>query len=269
MYIILRGKAREFVPKSIDEIEEESRTKYGGFQYLQGVPISLPELRRTETQTSLNTISEENDEAGTSEITKKRFRKLKAVLPFLTKMNHQKGSVQQNEDYRYKKSIKKVRSIVKPILAEEDINLEALETEYGCHVVEEFTKYPRAYFIGGIVKVRFLKYLTAGSHCGIKALKDNSLRPRAVFAEEDCHCVTLNRDDFNAVLNNEKVLNMDKIEFFRKMFGMIDEKVIIEFAMLWESFACKVNDYIFQQNEPSKYLYVLCSGEAMVTNIHI
>lgn len=278
MYIILRGKAKEFAPKGIDEIEEESHYKYGGFQYLQGVPISMPELSKSETPSlsslpgqqkgqysSLNTISEENEEDnGASEMTKKRLRKLKAVLPFLKKLNMNKNSTQHVEEYRYKRTIKKIRSILKPSAIDEEINVEALERELGCYVADEFKKYPKQYFIGGILKVRFSKFLYPGSQCGLRALRDNSLRSRAVFAEEDCYCVSLCREDFATVLENEKALNIDKIEFFKKMFSMIDEKTAIEFALLWENHPCKTNDVIFQQGEPSNYLYVLCTGEILV-----
>ena len=286
MYILLRGRAKEFVPKSIDEIEKESHNKYGG-GFLQSsqtgstIP-SLPDLQKVETPTSttssvqwgtkalhasLNTISEEDvsEGGGTSDATKKRFRKLKAVLPFLQKMNTEKTRVQNAEEYMYKKTIKKVRSILKPILSDEDINLEVLERELGSSVVEEFVKYSRNYFIGGILKVRFSKFLLPGSHCGIRALRDNSLRSRAVFAEDNCYCLSLHRDHFAAVIENEKALNSDKIEFFKKMFNMFDERSVVEFSLLWENQTCKLNDVIFQQNEVSNHLYVLSTGEIMVS----
>ncbi len=278
----MRGKAKEFIPKGIDEIEQESQYKFGGgFQYLQGVPSSLSEIGKNEnpppvspkqgqpaTYSSLNTISEETEEKdpGTSELTKKRLRKLKAVIPFLAKLNTNKNATQNAEEYRYKKVIKKPRSIMKPLMVEEGL-LEGLEKEFGCYIVDEFKKYPKAYFIGGLLKVRFSKFLEAGSHCGLRALRDNSLRSRAVFAEDDCYCISLHREDFIKVLENEKALNIDKIEFFKNMFNMIDDKSVIEFSLLWENHPCKLNDVLYQQGSPSNYLYVLCSGEVTVLSI--
>jgi len=290
MYILLRGKAKEFVPKIIDEIEKESHSKFGGgFLQNSQAGSAIPSLPdRVETPTSvassvhwtnkalhasLNTISEEevSETGGTSDATKKRFRKLKAVLPFLQKMNNgaEKTRAENAEEYRYKKSIKKIRSFLKPILSEDEINFEVLEKELGRSVVEEFMKYPKNYFIGGILKIKFSKFLMPGSHCGIRALRDNSLRTRAVFAEDDCYCLSLHRDHFAAVIENEKALNSDKIEFFKKMFNMFDQRSVVEFSLLWENIACKQNEVIFQQNETSNYLYVLSSGEIMVINIFL
>lgn len=289
MYIILRGKAKELIPKTIDEIEAESHIKYGStVNWPLHMPApSISEISRGGPDTptsgssmnstfipqkglhsSLTAISEENNEENENlENAKKRFRKLKAVLPFLKKINGEKTTVTNAEEYRYKKSIKKNRSILRPILSDDEINREVLEAEFGASIVKEFMKFPRAYFIGGILKVRFSKYLYPGGQCGIRAMRDNSLRSRAVFAEEDCHCLSLHRDDFAAVIESEKALNSDKIEYFKKLFNMYDHRVVSEFSLLWENMMYKTNDIIYHQNEPSDYLYLLASGQVMVIEI--
>jgi len=195
---------------------------------------------------------------------RKKFRKMKAFLPFLKKMVEQKTATQRINDYNYKKALRKHRSFKNHSCNSLDPIVEDLANQVDENILEEFKRYPRAYFIGGVLKVKFSKYLYAGDHCGLKALTDNALRNRAVIVDEDCHCISLHKDDFLRVLEDERTLHADKIDFFKKIFDKFDKKKVVRFSLLWEHQSFQAGDSVCQQGENSDSLYALFQGEVVV-----
>ncbi len=289
LYLILKGKAREFEPKDIETIEKESRLQYRSDPIAKNATLSLPELPETaplgtsttmkntpfQSLNNLEVLWEEDGEEKDPEEAKdktsnalKKFRKMKAVLPFLKKMMDQKTATQRITDYNYKKALRRQKSIQKT-LSQEDLhepndNFAAKVDE---SILEEFKRYPKSYFIGGVLKVKFLKYLYAGDYCGLRALTENSLRNRAVIADEECHCMSLSREDFLKIMEKEKELNADKIEFFRKMFDKFETRRVMKFSLLWNCQTLNKGDTVFQQGEPSDNLFALAHGDVVLSKV--
>lgn len=289
-YLILKGKAREFEPKDIETIEKESRSQYRSDPIPKNAALSLPELPETaplgtstmmkntpfQSLNNLEVLWEEDGEEKDQEEAKdkasnalKKFRKMKAVLPFLKKMLDQKTATQRITDYNYKKALRRQKSLQKTLSQEDltDLNPDNFAAKVDESILEEFKRYPKSYFIGGVLKVKFLKYLYAGDYCGLRALTENSLRNRAVIADEDCHCMSLSREDFLKILEKEKELNADKIEFFRKMFDKFETRRVMKFSLLWNCQTLNKGDTVFQQGEASDHLFALAHGDVVLSKV--
>lgn len=289
-YIILKGKAREFEPKDIETIEKESRSHYRSDPISKNAVLSLPELPENPTigsmsalknapfqsLNSLEVLWEEDAEQKDQEEAKdkasnalKKFRKMKAVLPFLKKMMDQKTATQRITDYNYKKALRRQKSVQRTLSQEElpESQLDAFAEKLDESILEEFKRYPKSYFIGGVLKVKFLRYLFAGDYCGLRALTENSLRNRAVLADEDCHCLVLAREDYLKIIEKERELNADKIEFFRKMFDKFETRRVMKFSLLWNCQTLNKGDTVFTQGEASDHLFALSHGDVVLSTI--
>ena len=273
MYIILKGKAREFGPKSIETLEKES-LQYKPDLRPQIVDSSIIELVDKEGHPSevAEPSAQEADGSALEQPAVKQFnpsvfkklQKVKAMLPFLKQMATQKTATQRVSEYNYKQSLRKTlnprRNQPLGISGAVDYIPEGIELEN----LKEFKKLPRVYFLGGILKVEFLKDLLPGECCGIKALTDNALTNRAIIADEDCECIVLSKEDFTLVLDDEKTLNAEKIEFFKGLFHRYNDNYVTRFSLLWEHQSHQINDTVFRQNDRPQYLYALCKGEVIV-----
>jgi len=142
------------------------------------------------------------------------------------------------------------------------------EEEVDEDLMREFKKQMRNYFVGEILKVKFSRFVGSGSHFGIRGIGKNTISKQAVTAAEECHCITLYKEDYLMALNQEKNLHMGKIGFFRKMFPDYEEEILVEFSLLWDKQIYKRGDVIYQENDNFNFLYIVLEGEIIVRPLH-
>ena len=271
----------------MDALEKENHFHHQNFILKKNLIHSLPDLQDTSPLNSLESLNNLHDfpiqslqtlEAHCGDkidfdlnedkiaFAKKKFRKIKVFLPFLKKMVEQKTTTQRINDYNYRKALRKHRSFNNNKDCDNSLEsiIEDKVNRVDENMMEEFKKFPRSYFLGGVLKVKFSRYIYAGEHCGLRALTENALRNRAVMADDDCHCLSLDKEDFLKVLEDERTLHADKIDFFKRILEKFDIQKITRFSLLWEQQSFQNGEIIYQQDENSDALYTLFQGEVVV-----
>ena len=284
--IIVKGKAKVFIPKTGHEMEKESlKTKVGKntillkkFKTISDVSDSQSKIRSEKSldQTrSLANIPEEkqNQEGQEDALTRRRSRSIKKLQKSKTQAHGTAVTLPSQENLlavsyspihnelrnnTLPQSLKDTDEEIKPSLNS------IVDEEVGEDLMKEFRKQQRNYFVGEILKVKFSRVVSTASHFGIRGIGKNSTSKEAVAAADECHCITLYKEDYLAALNQERTLHSGKIDFFRKMFPDYDESNLVEFSLLWDKQIYKRGDIVYQENDNCDSLYIVFEGEAVV-----
>lgn len=235
------------------------------------IPASLTSLGRDDDYNSqvptMNTLADKeyNSYKPTGK-SKDKFVKINSVLPSLRRMSTVKWKSENLDEAKCQKALTKMKTVINSMNLDGVLEADFAEKQIDKHVLAEFKKNEKSLFLGGILKLKFSKFLCLGDSIGLNVLKGETVANKAVIATEDCHCLTLSREDYFRVVDYEKELNKDKIEFFQRYFeGEFHPRSLAEFALLWENQSCQTNQVLFQQNEPSDTLHALVSGEVVVS----
>jgi len=319
MYIIMQGTAKEFIPKTISEVEKEYRenpnyvtpmipkikilNEVGKPQDVKKSP-SLKPQRTGEKKSSLigvvESVTEDSNSAvsreslGSHSARKKRTfqipKNIKSIIfekkdslgipssgydsggltprsnsprdgafPWGTPRDISPGSSTARTHRKSNYANQKRET-------EENNSTEMQDKVVDEEIPEEFWRYPDVYLMGRIVKVKLNRLLQMGDCIGMDILEGKTIQKTAVLTMRDCVVVSLSRDDFLRVLRQRRMQHKGKIDFFEKVFAeKSDLGHVAAFSMFWEAKELRKNEVIFKQDEASKFVYLLCEGEVILS----
>ena len=285
MFILLKGKLKDFVPKTLDELEEDYQRKnpkrptriifkQPSQESITTKNIKIPHKQAEEQidEDSKSNISEDTNPTpraadplapnqSTSTLTKK-LSVIKGLLPFLKKETNTRSANDNLMNLRYKKLITKKR----PSLRGSSIDMNDLEKQVDLPLMNEFIKKKNTYFVGNLLKVKFSCFMYPGDVFGILALKENSLRRRSIVAAANSKLIMINKSDFINVLEAEKHRLALKKKTFTTMFNKFTQGQTMLFSHLWTEEHYKLNDVIFEEGEKADHFYLIADGEVLVSS---
>jgi len=283
-YILLKGKIKDFVPKSLDELEEDFKRKNPKkpkrithkvqaqevaprvSQLLQRKPEKQQEDDDAKSNSSGGSDHEQKVEANlanpTSYTLHKKLHVIKnGILPFLKKEQAKQSASDSLMNLRYKRLIQKKRDSI----VANPIDMNDLERQVDPQLMEEFVKKKNTYFISNILKVKFNLFMYPGDAFGVLALKENCLRRRAIVATTSCKLLAIDRESFLKVLDEERLRLALKKKTFLAMFNRFSQSHTLSFSHLWTEEHYGLNDVLFNEGEPSECFYLIGDGEFLVS----
>jgi hypothetical protein len=282
MYILLKGKVKDFSAKTLDELEEDYKRKNPkkptriifktpsqeiAIPKSLKIPIKQPEENQDAEDAKSNSTASDatpkGDAQGGNPFSlgfSKRLSVIKSLLPLFKKDQEKQSSSDIQKNLRYKKLIQKKR----PSLRGTSIDMKDLEKQVDIPLMEQFLKKKNAYFIGNLLKVKFMNFLYPGDTFGVLALKENSLRRRAIIAATNCKLLAITRDDFQKVLEAEKNRLSLKKKIFGGIFNRFSQGQTMLFSHFWSEEHFKLNDIIYDEGEKADTFYLIGEGEVLV-----
>lgn len=74
------------------------------------------------------------------------------------------------------------------------------------------------YLFGKIFKLEYLSNFEVGDAFGLLGMKEDLYYQRGVFANSECYVLSIHREEFRAIFDEEKNQIKNKIETFRNKF---------------------------------------------------
>ena len=128
-------------------------------------------------------------------------------------------------------------------------------------VFSKLTNHIHKYFIDGAFRFKHVKTYTNGDVFGELGLAFGSARIATVVAETTCALLTIDRDNFNRIFNEEDSYTKDAIEFIQMMFPQLSNKHISEFAGYVKRLVLYRNQVIYNQDDQTNGIYIIREGE--------
>lgn len=99
------------------------------------------------------------------------------------------------------------------------------------------------------------------------ALKEDDARERAVIASEKCVCLSIHKEEFKIIFDEERDKIKNKIELFKKKFTNWrgDEDFLITFSHFWNEELYKIGEVLLHEGQNPNQIFLVGDGEIIVS----
>ena len=114
-----------------------------------------------------------------------------------------------------------------------------------------------------VVRLISTKTYNTGDYFGENFYKERQPKESAFTAvsSQEVHCLTLTRDSYLHIMDELNKFSDEKVQMFRKVFGLLTSEEVSKFSQYFSQKNLKKGETIYNQNDPTKGLYLLRTGD--------
>jgi len=243
-YIILKGSIDVFIPKTQDEITNDS--------YL--------ESEHKRYHLNLRHIKQTNIEAMNSDSSSDRTPPVQQRNPSGKKLIPSHEEIADEHMKKGGKGAGIINTLAK---------LKVKNTHYTNHLnhMQLFYKFPEKknlYIENGQVKFRKIRTMEAGDCFGEIALSSDMCRGASVIASSELHVLTLSKSAYKQIFKNVETSLKAKWNFFSELLKGTTKETITKFCYTFKERVFRYNQKIIEEGDIPRHVFVIHEGEVQV-----